>query len=439
MEAAILIALVLANGFFAMAEISLLTARKARLQRLIDAGDRRARLAAELGAEPTRFLSTIQIGITSVGLLSGIVGESVLAPPLAWRLGALGVPAAAAGYAATGTVVAAITYFTIVVGELLPKRLGQSHAESVARLVAGPIQALALVSKPFVLLLTGSTRFLLRLLSVTDRAGTPVTEDEIHAVLAEGSAAGVIEETEHRMVRNLFRLDDLSIMSLMTPRADTVMLNADATPQDILELLEHSPHSRYPVRGRDEDDIIGVVSARALLLGALRGETPAPAALAKPPAFVPSSLRGTALLQSFRDAGHHMVFVVNEYGTVLGLITPHDLLEAITGVIKGSKPEDEPAVQRKDGSWLFDGQISIHDAFDHLGLYDQAGDKLRDYQTLSGLLISALGRLPKTGDRVSAHGWVFEVVDMDGYRVDRILAVRDESTGPAAHPPDAER
>ncbi|MFP5446559.1 MAG: hemolysin family protein, partial [Betaproteobacteria bacterium] len=229
MEIAILFALILLNGLFAMSEIALVTARKTRLQKLIDEGDSGAAAAVKLGEDPTRFLSTIQIGITSIGVLNGIVGEAALAGPLALWLESLGVPLPYGNYAATGLVVVLITYFSIVVGELVPKRIGQSHPETFARLVARPINFLAIATKPFVLLLSTSTRTLLRLMGVKETSGSPVTEEEIHAMLVEGTTAGVIESHEHTMVRNVFRLDDRQIGSLMVPRGDVVCLDVDAS------------------------------------------------------------------------------------------------------------------------------------------------------------------------------------------------------------------
>jgi putative hemolysin len=249
MEIYALVVLIVLNGFFAMSEIALLSARRARLQPLADKGDSAARIATQLGAEPTRFLSTVQIGITSVAMLSGIVGEATLAPPLAAKFAAWGATAQAAGYLATATVVALVTYFSIVVGELVPKRIGQIHAETVARFVARPIRLLTLASKPFVWLLTGSTRLLLRLLGIDDSRRNPVTEEEIHAILHEGSSAGVIEEEERRMVQNLFDLDERSIATIMTPRAHMAALESDATPEEVIAKMEAEPHSRYPIVG----------------------------------------------------------------------------------------------------------------------------------------------------------------------------------------------
>jgi putative hemolysin len=247
MEIFILIFLILLNGAFAMSELALVTARKARLQKLVDAGDRAAAAAITLGEDPTRFLSTIQIGITSIGVLNGIVGEAALAGPLAVWLSTMGVAEPFAAYGATGIVVVVITYFSIVVGELVPKRLGQTHPETLARLVARPINWLAIATKPFVKLLSISTHALLRLLGVKDRGGNAVTEEEIHAMLAEGTTAGVIESHEHTMVRNVFRLDDRQIGSLMVPRGDMVALDVDLDFELNLARVEASGHARFPV------------------------------------------------------------------------------------------------------------------------------------------------------------------------------------------------
>lgn len=258
-----------------------------------------------------------------------------------------------------------------------------------------------------------------------------MTEDEIHAVLAEGSELGIIEQHEHRMVRNLFRLDDLALASLMTPRSAIVMLDATSSKLEILAVLENSPHSRYPVFQGGEDDIIGVVSSRELLLRTLRSESLDLVAIAHPALFVPEGISGMDLLENFRQSGDYYAFVVDEYGTVLGLITLHDLLEAITGSIKAATADDEQAVRREDGSWLFDGQLSIHELSDYLGVHEALDDPDGSYRTLSGLIIQGLGRLPRLADRVRRAGWVFEVVDMDGHRVDRVLARSEPPQHPA--------
>ena len=426
MEIAILFALILLNGLFAMSEIALVTARKARLQKLIDEGDSGAAAAVKLGEDPTRFLSTIQIGITSIGVLNGIVGEAALAAPLASWLETLGVPLPYGGYAATGLVVVLITYFSIVVGELVPKRIGQSYPETFARLVARPINFLALATKPFVLLLSTSTRTLLRLLGVKETSGSPVTEEEIHAMLVEGTTAGVIESHEHTMVRNVFRLDDRQIGSLMVPRGDVVCLDIDAPFEDNLRRIEESDHARFPVVRGGMDNILGVVNARQWLSRTLRDkahgglpEQPLQTAL-----YVPETITGMELLDNFRLSDVHMAFVIDEYGEVQGIVTLQDLIEAITGEFQPRDPETSWALQREDGSWLLDGHIPVPELKDRLNLDTVPEEERGRYHTLSGMVMLLTGRLPNVTDTVQWEHWKFEVVDMDGKTIDKILATR---------------
>ncbi|KJK21954.1 membrane protein [Burkholderiaceae bacterium 16] len=424
MEIAILLALILINGLFAMSEIALMTARKARLQRRIEEGDRGAIEAIKLGEDPTRFLSTVQIGITSIGVLNGVVGESTLAQPLGVWLQGLGLQASTAGYVATIIVVAGLTYFSIVLGELVPKRLGQMAPETIARLVSRPISFLALASTPFVKLLSSSTRLVLRMLGVKSGRGPAVTEEEIHALLVEGSEAGVIEQHEHTMVRNVFRLDDRQLTSLMVPRGDVVCLDVEVPLEENLRRIEESDHSRFPVVRGGMHDMLGVVSARQLLARRLRGEPTDLAAVVQPPVFVPESVTGMELLENFRISGGQIAFVIDEYGEVLGLVTLQDLIEAITGEFKQDGTGEEWAVQREDGSWLLDGLIPIPELKDRIGLRHVPEEDKERYHTLSGMLLLLLGRLPQTGDTVRWADWKFEIVDMDGKRIDKVLASR---------------
>ncbi|MFM2075939.1 MAG: Magnesium and cobalt efflux protein CorC [Pseudomonadota bacterium] len=425
MEIAILFALICLNGVFAMSEIALVTARKARLQKLIDEGDSGAAAAVKLGEDPTRFLSTIQIGITSIGVLNGIVGEAALAAPLSVWLEALGVGQPAAGYTATGFVVLVITYFSIVVGELVPKRIGQSYPETFARLVARPIHVLAVATKPFVWLLSASTRGLLRAMGVKETKGTPVTEEEIHAMLVEGTSAGVIESHEHTMVRNVFRLDDRQIGSLMVPRADIVCLDLDATFEDNLNRIEMSDHARFPVVQGGIENIVGVINARQWLARALKD--PAQQLRDQPlqsPLYVPETITGMELLDNFRLSDVHMAFVIDEYGEVQGIITLQDLIEAITGEFQPRDPETSWAVQREDGSWLLDGHIPVPELKDRLNLDEVPEEERGRYHTLSGMIMLLSGTLPKVCDVVEWEGWRLEIVDMDGRAIDKVLATR---------------
>ncbi len=425
MEIAILIALILLNGLFAMSEIALVTARKARLQKLIDEGDSGAAAAVKLGEDPTRFLSTIQIGITSIGVLNGIVGEAALAEPLAHWLVSLGVSQSYASFGATALVVITITYFSIVVGELVPKRIGQSYPETFARLVARPIHLLALATKPFVLLLSASTRALLRLMGVKETKGTPVTEEEIHAMLVEGTSAGVIESHEHTMVRNVFRLDDRQIGSLMVPRADIVCLDVDDSFEDNLRHIEESDHARFPVVQGGIENILGVINARQWLARALKDKSQSLREQSlQSPLYVPETITGMELLDNFRLSDVHMAFVIDEYGEVQGIITLQDLIEAITGEFQPRDPETSWAVQREDGSWLLDGHIPVPELKDRLGLEEVPEEDRGRYHTLSGMIMLLTGALPRVADVVEWEGWKLEIVDMDGRAIDKVLAVR---------------
>ena len=438
MEIAILFALICLNGLFAMSEIALVTARKARLQKLIDEGDSGAAAAVKLGEDPTRFLSTIQIGITSIGVLNGIVGEAALAGPLSIWLMSFGLSQTVAAYTATGFVVLVITYFSIVVGELVPKRIGQSYPETFARLVARPIHVLAVATKPFVWLLSASTRGLLRAMGVKETKGTPVTEEEIHAMLVEGTSAGVIESHEHTMVRNVFRLDDRQIGSLMVPRADIVFLDVDDSFADNLNRIEESDHARFPVVQGGIENIVGVINARQWLARALKD--PAQQLrdqVLQSPLYVPETITGMELLDNFRLSDVHMAFVIDEYGEVQGIITLQDLIEAITGEFQPRDPETSWAVQREDGSWLLDGHIPVPELKDRLNLDEVPEEERGRYHTLSGMIMLLSGSLPNVCDVVELEGWRLEIVDMDGRAIDKVLATRLTPTPEAAPGVDA--
>lgn len=423
MEIIALIGLILLNGILAMSEIALVMARPARLQKRIDAGDAAARAVVELGKDPNRFLSTIQIGMTSIGILSGIVGEATLAAPLAAWLLQLGVPHALSYYFATGLVVVIITYFSIVLGELVPKRLGQISPDPIASFVARPMLVLAAVSKPFVLLLSGSTRWVLRVLGVAEDKAQAVTEEEIHAILAEGSDVGVIEEHEHQMVRNVFRLDDRQIASLMVPRREISFLDVQSDMDENLRRIRQSGHTQFPVCKGGLRNIIGVATAQQLLIQMIDGHRLDLAASLQPAVFVPESQTGMELLQNFKASGALVVFVVDEYGELQGLVTLKDIVEAITGEFKPRDADDAWALRRDDGSWLLDGLIPIPELKDRLGLAETPEESKNRYNTLSGMLMFLFERIPQTGDRITWKDWCFEVVDLDGKRIDKVLAM----------------
>ena len=426
MDVALLVFLILLNGVFAMSEMALTASRKARLQVMVEGDEPGARAAMDLHEHPTKWLSTVQIGITSIGVLNGIVGEAAFAEPFSrWLQGVLPITPKMAAYSATALVVATITYLTIIFGELVPKRLGQMYPENVARLVARPMNWLSTATRPFVWLLGASTEAALRLLGIRGGPSRSVTEEEIAASLEEGVDAGVIEAQEHQMVRNVFRLDDRQIGSMMIPRADIVWLDAGAPIEQMLERMMHAGRSRYPVCRGSLDDVIGVVAAHTLLPPLAQGLKPDLNEHLKPPVFVPETLSGMELLEHFRQTSADMVFVVDEYGAVQGVITERDLLEAITGEFVGVDAGEEAwATQRADGSWLMDGLIPIPELKDRLELKEVPEEERGRYNTLAGMVMLLLGRLPGTGDSVEWEGWRFEVVDLDGKRVDKLLVQR---------------
>lgn len=425
----LLVLLIVINGAFAMTEIALLTARRTRLKAMVDAGDMAAALALALNEHPTRVLSTIQVGITSIGVLSGIVGEAAMAKPLSILLQSYGLDAEWAGIAATGTVVIVVTYFAIVVGELVPKRVGQLNPEAIARRVARPINAIAFIAHPFVRLLSASTDFLLSIIGVRQGAESQVTEEEVHALIQEGSDLGVFDEAERTMVRNVFRLDDRQIASFMTPRSAIVFLDLQDDRETNVKRILDSHHAQFPLCRGGLENVLGIVSARQLVEQSLRDGRIDFEQAVQPATFVPESLTGKELLENFRTSIARAALVIDEYGDVEGLVTTHDLFEAIAGEFSADRPEDNWAVQRQDGSWLIDGMIPIQELKDRLGLTKVPSEGSGRYHTLAGMLMLMIGRVPRTADASEWEGWRFEIVDMDTNRIDKVLAQRLPESG----------
>jgi putative hemolysin len=434
--------LTLLNGVFAMSEMALAASRKARLMALSESGDKGAKAALGLLDNPTQFLSSVQVGITSIGMLNGIIGEAAFSGGLSAWIQTLGASPRAADITATALVVTIITYVTIVFGELVPKRIGQLFPETVARLVARPMMWVATGAKPFVRLLSFSTHAVLKVLGVDTTGDRGVTEAEIAASLEEGLDAGLIEEHEHQMVQNVFLLDDRLLTSLMLPRSDIEWLDASDTVAEAIAKAGVTGHSWYPVCRGSLDDVTGVVNVAKLL--AIRGHIePAPGAApsadhvpatttptvadrigayAIPAVFVPETLTGMELLEQFRARSTRIVFVVDEYGVVQGLMTPMDMLEAITGELKHDAQAEAWATQREDGSWLIDGVMPVSELKARLDIRELPEQDRGRYNTVAGLLQSVSGRLLKTGEQVECAGWRFEVIDLDGKRIDKVLA-----------------
>ena len=436
MDLLLIVFLTLLNGVFSMSELALASSRKARLNAMAEAGDKGSRAALGLLDNPTQFLSSVQVGITSIGMLNGIIGEAAFSGDVSQWLQSFGVSLRASDISATALVVLVITYVTIVFGELVPKRIGQLYPETVARLVARPMVWVAAGAKPFVWLLSLSTHAVLKLLRVDNSAARFVTEEEIAASLEEGVDAGLIEEHEHQMVQNVFLLDDRRLTSLMLPRSRIEWLDASDTIAQAIDKAGETGHSWYPVCRGTLDDVVGVVNVAKLL--AMRGEiqmadakslaSPAPSvndridAYVVPAVFVPETLTGMELLEQFRARSTRILFVVDEYGVVQGLMTPMDMLEAITGELQTGAQLDAWAIEREDGSWLIDGVMPVSELKARLDIRELPDEEKGRYNTVAGLLQSVSGRLLKTAEFVECAGWRFEVIDLDGKRIDKVLA-----------------
>ncbi len=417
--------LTLLNGIFAMSELALASSRKARLAALAESGDKGAKAALKLLENPTQFLSSVQVGITSIGMLNGILGEAAFSAPVAEWLTRLGLAAKPAEYTATGLVITIITFVTIVFGELVPKRIGQLYPETMARLISRPMTWIAKIAKPFVALLSFSTQAVLKLLRINNTSDRAVTEEEISASLEEGVDAGLIEEHEHQMVRNVFHLDDRPLTSLMIPRTDIDWLEASFTPaQSLAHAVDgglRTARSWYPVCRGNLDDVIGMISlAKLMQLGPQHagpiGEHVTQAT------FVPETLSGMELLEQFRARSGRMVFVVDEYGVVQGLMTPRDLLEAITGELQPGVQADAWATHTEDGSWILNGLMPVNELKARLEIKELPEEDRGRYNTLAGLMMYVAGNLPDVADEIECAGWTFTVTELEGRRIDHVRA-----------------
>jgi len=433
MDILLIFFLTLLNAVFAMSEMALASSRKTLLSELESSGAYGAKAALALQNKPTEFLSTIQIGITTLGVINGIVGEAAFSNSLAAWFSTWPVLAPAAGILATTLVVTLITVNTILLGELVPKRIGQLFPETVARWTAPLMLALAMMASPLVHFLSKTTSVILHLLRIDAHQQRTVTEEEIRASLVEGVDAGLIEHHEHQMVKNVFHLDERALPSIMLPRTDIVWLDSQLSTQQAVESLSIlQAHSWYPVCREGLDDVLGVVSMASLLQNRLSLEPISQ--WMEPAVFVPETLSGLDMLSQFRhphqgketanpSGGGRMVLVVDEYGVVQGLMTPRDLLEAITGELVQTNAEDAAwAVQREDGSWLLDGMMPVQELKSRLNIKSLPQEDEAIYNTLAGLILAVSGRLPQVGEASYVLGWRFEVVDLDGRRIDKVWA-----------------
>jgi len=423
-ELVIILLLLLANGIFAMAEIAMVSSRKGRLKLRADAGERRAKLALELADDPTRFLSTVQIGITLVGIFAGAFGGATIASELTAvlsRAPGLGIYADAI---ALGIVVLGITYMTLVVGELAPKRLGLSNPERLAVLFAPSMHRLSLLAKPAVSFLGWSTDKLLGIFRIRPPAQATVTEEEVKSLMQEGLRAGAFNQAESQMVESVLALDQLSVREIMTPRAKILWINQNDSHEAIWHKIVVSNHSYFPVYEGHRDNVVGIVSIKAIYANLAAGTGVKTKDLMVRPLVVAWSQKVVHLLETLKRSGKHIALVADEFGSVTGLVTLHDVMEAIVGDFPSQDERLKPtAVKRDEGSWLIDAMIEI----DRLegtvpGLcFGEPGT--RDYQTLAGYVLKQLQHVPREGETFEAQGYIFEVLDMDRHRVDKVLLV----------------
>jgi putative hemolysin len=411
--------LILLNGVFALSELSIVSSRKTRLKSMVDNGVPGATTALRLAENPGRFLSTVQIGITLVGLLAGAFSGAALGDQLSRILAEAGAPRGVSEALGYGLVLAAITYLSVVVGELVPKQVALRDPEAIACKVAPLMSVVSRAAAPFVWLLDASARLIMRLLGRASAPDSTITEEEIRTIVAEAETAGVIEGDERRMIAGVLRLGDRSARALMTPRTEVDFIDLTMERDELLEKFATIRHSRLPAAEGSVENIVGVIEVRDLLRARARGETPDLRALAKPAPIVPDTLDALDTLEVLRTAETPMALVHDEYGHFEGVVTPTDILDAIAGALRSDTPEErEEAVRRGDGSWLIDAAMPVDEFADLLGL--KLAER-RDYETAAGFVIERLQRLPATGDWFEEQGWRIEVVDLDGRRVDKLL------------------
>jgi putative hemolysin len=422
-EIIFIIVLLIANGLFSMSEMAVVSARKARLQKRAGDGDKGAQAALELAGNPGPFLSTVQIGITLVGILAGAFGGATFAEKLAPPLKSFPAIEPYADKISFGLVVLVIAYFSLVIGELIPKRLALHSPEKIAAAVAAPMKKLSALTSPLVKLLEGSTNGLLRLFGLRESSEPPVTEDEIKVLIEQGIRAGVFEEAERDLIERTFHMGDRTVSELMVPRPDVVFLDLDDPPEVIKAIISSNRLSRYPVIQGAADNVVGVVRAKDLLAREY-GNQPFDLKAAMVPAlFFPDTMPAFKAIEMFKSSRRHMAMVIDEHGGVEGLVTVNDILDALVGDIPSMDEQEEQAVvRREDGSFLLDGALPIDQLKRTLQLRRLPGEKDGGFQTLGGFLMTRLGRVPAVADYLEVGGWRLEVVDMDRQRVDKVLA-----------------
>jgi putative hemolysin len=418
MEILIIFFLILLNGVFSMSEIALISARKNRLETAAKKGNKNAQIALDLANAPNKFLSTVQIGITLIGILTGIYsGDKITNDVESFILG-FQVLKPFAPSIAVGIVVVVLTFFSLVLGELLPKRIGLNHPESIAKAVAWPMKIISIITAPFIWLLTHSTEFLLKVLQIKPTADGKVTEEEIKAIIKEGTEIGEVQEIEQDIVERVFHIGDRKINSLMTHRKSVVMLPLDSNKEQVKEFMLKELHSIYPVYKENHDDIVGVVNLKSIFANIDAADFNLPEIMTEAP-FMMEQTTAYKALEEFKKTGIHYAFVSDEYGVFQGIITLNDILEALVGDASDFYKEDFQLVEREDGTWLVDGHYSLHDFL----TYFELDELINDYEvtTVSGLIMTELSHIPKQGEKLIWQKFELEVIDMDGVKIDKVM------------------
>jgi putative hemolysin len=432
-EIAIILLLLVANGVFAMAEIAVVSSRKARLRRLAEQGNGNARLALELAEAPNRFLSTVQIGITLVGIFAGAFGGATLAAQLAGPIGQVTWLAAYADKIAFGIVVAVITYFSLVLGELVPKRFGLSNPEGIAMLVARPMNWLSRFAGPVVSFLSGSTDGLLRLVGFKPRQEAVVSEEEVRVMMQEGVRAGAFHRVESEIVHSALELDRLPVREIMTPRPKVIWLNEADSHDQIWHKIVVSNHSYFPVYRENRDHAVGVVAVKAIYANLAAGAGVSLKNLMVAPLIVPESQTVLQLVETFKQSGKHIALVTDEFGGIIGLVTLNDVMEAVVGEFPSQDLRARPEVRKRDdGSWLIDAMIDLESVQQALPGFKVGARDATEYQTLAGYVVKQFGHVPKEGETFERQGYTFEVLDMDRHRVDKVLVLPARELRPPA-------
>jgi putative hemolysin len=421
---AILGFLLVLNGFFAMSELAMMTSRQSRLQQAAGAGSRGAAAALALAREPTRFLSTVQVGITLIGILAGAFGENALSGKVQEQIAKVSSLAEYSDQIALAIVVLGITYFSLVVGELVPKRIALAYPEAIASFIARPLNLLSKVAAWPVKVLTLSTEALLNVLRVKPREADDVSEEDVKSLVARAASTGIFDPLEHKLFQRVFRIGDLAVSALMVPRADIIWIDENEPIDAVRVLVGTSPHSHFPVCRGTLDQLMGVVHIKDLIAyGLLAGSDFKVTAVAQKPLFIPETTPALRMLDQFQRSKTHVAFVVDEYGGTQGLVTLNDIVRAVVGDIARHNEQSPPQAQRRDdGSWLLDGSLPLHEMVAMLKLSNEIESELPNVNTVAGLALVQFGHVPTAGERAVWQGFVLEVVDMDGSRIDKLLA-----------------